>query len=110
MEGGDHIGRAGFHDQVNNHYWRVFGTSVLMGLVSAVTQLSQPASGPFENNNIGETAAGSVGKELSNTSSQILRRNLRIQPTLEIRAGYKFNIQVNKDLIFAAPYGYQNEE
>ncbi|HEK2961238.1 TPA: hypothetical protein SMU32_003694 [Proteus mirabilis] len=28
-----------------------------------------------------------------------MRRNLNIQPTLHIRAGYKFNVLVNKDII-----------
>jgi type IV secretion system protein TrbI len=34
-----------------------------------------------------------------------VRRNLNIQPSLEIRPGYRFNVLVRQDLIFRAPYG-----
>lgn len=33
----------------------------------------------------------------------MVRKNLNIQPTLEIRPGYQFNVMVNKDLILE-PY------
>ena len=30
MPGADMSGYSGFHDQVDNHYWRIFGSAVLM--------------------------------------------------------------------------------
>jgi type IV secretion system protein VirB10 len=34
----------------------------------------------------------------------MLRREMNVQPTLRIRPGYRFNVLVNKDLIFEGPY------
>jgi hypothetical protein len=34
---------------------------------------------------------------------EITRRNLNIQPTIKIREGYKFNVRVNRDMLFDAP-------
>jgi type IV secretion system protein VirB10 len=42
MSGVDKIGEAGFYDQVNNHYLRVFGSAILISLFGAAAQLSQP--------------------------------------------------------------------
>jgi type IV secretion system protein VirB10 len=43
--------------------------------------------------------AANVGEEISSTGSQITKKNLDIQPTLNIRAGNTVNILVNKDMI-----------
>jgi type IV secretion system protein VirB10 len=47
--------------------------------------------------------AANVGDEISSAGKQITRKNLDIQPTLQIRAGYSVNILVNKDMI-VKPY------
>ena len=52
----------------------------------------------------GQVAAGAVGQELSQTGSQITRRNLNVQPTVKVPAGYKFTVRVNRDILFEAPY------
>jgi type IV secretory pathway VirB10-like protein len=48
----------------------------------------------------GREAAGSaVGQELSQTGAQITRRNLNVQPTIKVPAGYKFTVRVNRDIL-----------
>ena len=32
------------------------------------------------------------------------RRNLNVQPTIKIPAGYKFVVRVNRDIVFDRPY------
>ncbi len=98
MPGADQAGYAGFNDQVNNHYFRIFGSAILLSLVSAGFSLSQDNDDDGETSNQ-ETVANAVGAELGNVSGQVIRRNLNIQPTLEIRPGYRFNIMVNRDVI-----------
>lgn len=98
MPGADQGGYAGFHDKVDNHYGRIFGSALLLSAFSAGIQLSQPQARGFENENEGQTVAGAVGQQLGQTGSEVIRRNLRIQPTLEIRPGYRFNVTVTKDL------------
>ena len=36
--------------------------------------------------------------------SKITRKNLNVQPTIKIPAGYKFNVRVNRDILFEDPY------
>jgi len=40
----------------------------------------------------------------SQTGAQITRRNLNVQPTIKVPAGYKFTVRVNRDILFEAPY------
>ena len=98
MGGIDQAGYSGFKDKVNNHYWRIFGNATLLSLISAGAQLSQPDSNSLETN-ANEQLAADLGRQWGQVGQQMTRRNLNIQPTIEIRPGYRFNVMVNKDLI-----------
>ena len=106
MVGQDKSGLAGFNDRVNNHWGRVIAGAVLSSLFSAGYQLSQKNRDNFSGNGVrsGDIAAASVGLQVSQVGSRLTERNLNIQPTLEIRPGYRFNIRVNKDMLFGGPY------
>jgi len=105
MAGSDSAGYAGFGDQVNNHYARIFGSAILMSFLEAGAQLSQPQN---TTTNAAPTASqvigASVGAQLAQTGNQLIQKNLSIQPTIEIRPGYTFNVMVNKDIIFPGIY------
>ena len=100
MPGSDAAGFSGFNDKVDNHYTRVFGDAILMSLFSAGVQLSQPQSnsvqGGYDSQQI---VAGALGQQLGQTGMQLTQQNLRIQPTLQIRPGYRFVVMVTKDMI-----------
>ena len=106
MPGADDGGYAGFTDQVNNHYLRIFGSALLASVFSAGAQLSQPQN---SNGTITSTQvmAASLGQEANTVGSMLIARGLDIQPTLEIRNGYLFNIMVTKDLILQPWQGMQ---
>jgi type IV secretory pathway VirB10-like protein len=106
MSGVDMSGFAGFHDQVDNHYGKIFGSVILMSVLTAGAQLSQPqnTSNPFQSPSVGQIMAQSLGTNLINTGTMITSKNIGIQPTLEIRQGYEFNISVKKDIIFSHAY------
>lgn len=106
MIGQDSSGLAGFNDRVNNHWGRVITGAVLSSLFSAGYQLSQKNRDDFGGSNMrsGDIAAASVGMQVSQVGARLTERNLNIQPTLEIRPGYRFNIRVNKDMLFGGPY------
>jgi type IV secretory pathway VirB10-like protein len=101
MEGSDSLGYAGFSDQVNNHYGKVFGSALLLSVFSAAAQLSQPQRGLFDAQSPGAVAAGALGQNLSTAGSEITRRNLTIPPTIEVRPGYRFLVKVNRDVSFS---------
>jgi len=46
----------------------------------------------------GQLALQGVARNMNETGQEITRKNLNIQPTLEIRPGYRFNIFVNRDV------------
>ncbi|MGT2457750.1 TrbI/VirB10 family protein [Cupriavidus basilensis] len=100
MPGADAAGFAGFADQVDNHYARIFGTAALMSVISAAAQLSQPNNSGNTNGNpnASQTAAGALGQQLGQTGMQMAQKNLNIQPTIEIRPGYRFNVMVTADM------------
>ena len=56
------------------------------------------------NPSAGQIAAGAVGQGLSQTGTQITRRNLNVQPTIKVPVGYKFTVRVNRDIVFESPY------
>ena len=39
------------------------------------------------------------GQEIGRVTAEITRRNIDIEPTLEIRPGYLFNVEVTRDLM-----------
>lgn len=103
MPGTDEGGYSGFRDQVNNHYFKIFGSALMLSLVGAGYQISQTEHDgrTFPSNQ--EILASEVGRQFAQVSNEMIKRNMQIQPTIEIRPGYRFNIMVNKDMILA-PY------
>lgn len=105
MPGADGVGYAGFNDKVNNHYLRLFGSSVLLSAIVAGISLSQrDAGGPFGRQSASSIMSQSIGIQLGQTIAQLIRKNLNISPTLEIRPGYRFNVIATKDMTFTKPY------
>jgi type IV secretory pathway VirB10-like protein len=102
MPGADQGGYAGFKDQVNNHYFRIFGGAIMMSFLGAGFQLTQPRSeGQFPSAR--EIIAAETGRNIAQVGVELARRDMRIQPTIEIRPGYRFNIIVNRDMVLE-PY------
>ena len=109
MPGADNAGYAGFHDQVNNHYVRLFGSALLMsGVVAGITYSQNPsqtgAFGQPAQPTAGSVMSAALGQELGQVSSQMIAKNLNIAPKLNIRPGYEFNVIVVKDMTFTKPY------
>lgn len=97
MPGVDTGGQSGFTDQVDNHWGKLAGGVLLSSLLAGTAQ-SQYDDGDFEGR-----FYSNVGSEINRTGQRITRKNLDIQPTLEIRQGYPVNILVHKDMILK-PY------
>ncbi len=105
MMGLDSHGNAGLRDKVDHHYLRIIGFSVLTSMFTAAFEISQRSSqSALTYPTPAQTAGSAVGQELSQTGAQITRRNLNVQPTIKVPAGYKFTVRVNRDILFEAPY------
>jgi type IV secretion system protein VirB10 len=105
MMGLDSHGNSGLRDKVDRHYLRIVGFSVLTSMFTAAFEISQRSSqSALTYPTPTQTAGSAVGQELSQTGAQITRRNLNVQPTIKVPAGYKFTVRVNRDILFEAPY------
>ena len=112
MPGADMAGNAGYTDEVNNHYFRIFGSALLMSMITGGMSYSMDALNPSGNSgqygNSTPTLQSEMGSalaaQLGQATMQLLQKNLNIKPTLEIRPGYQFNVIVTKDLVFQQPY------
>lgn len=108
MPGSDQSGYAGYTDKVDNHYFRIFGSAILMSMISggmAYTMDTLDNSGGDSDNPTLQNEMGSaLAAQLGQATLQLLQKNLNIKPTLEIRPGYQFNVIVTKDLVFEQPY------
>jgi type IV secretory pathway VirB10-like protein len=98
MEGADQGGYAGFHDQVNTHFWSKIGNALLISIAGAGVQLSQPQAVNGQNYNSQQIAAAALGQQFGELGQEYARAGLAIPNTLEIRPGYSFTVMVNKDM------------
>jgi type IV secretion system protein VirB10 len=103
MSGADQGGYSGLGDQVNNHYFKIFGSALMLSLVGAGYQISQPQHEGRQFPSNQDIIAAEVGRQFAQVSNEIIRRNMQVQPTIEIRPGGRFNIMVNKDMVLE-PY------
>ena len=107
MPGSDEAGYAGYNDQVNNHYLRLFGEAILMSGITAGVTLSQDRN---NNGNVYSQPTASsalseaLGQQLGTATAQMISKNLNISPTLEIRPGFRFNVMCIKDLVLTKAY------
>ena len=99
MQGTSQDGYTGFEDQVDNHYFRIFGSAFLLSSISAGIALSDNSDTNSEKETASDNAIAQAIQQMGQVASEMIRKNMNISPTLKIRPGYKFNIFVTKDII-----------
>lgn len=106
MPGADLMGMAGLSDLVNHHYARIFGSALMMSMFGAAGQLSQPKD--TNGNQISDTQIvyAAVGEQMSQTSAQLVAKNMDIQPTITIRPGANFNVLLTRDMVLPTYYHF----
>jgi type IV secretion system protein VirB10 len=94
FEGSDALGRAGFEGDVNNHFLKIYGSSLAIGvLADQVTKQSQIPQGTF-------AQPSATGQIMVQTTREILSRTREVSPTITIEHGTPINVEVRRDLIF----------
>ncbi|MCM2443099.1 IncP-type conjugal transfer protein TrbI [Agrobacterium vitis] len=105
MSGTDAQGYGGFSDKVNNHYLKTFGSAVLIALIGTGIDMAVPESSTLATQ---DTASDATRRNFAETFGRVadrtIQRNMDVQPTLEIRPGYKFNVLVDQDIVFPGAY------
>jgi type IV secretion system protein VirB10 len=102
MGGIDAQGYAGFEDQVDHHYWKIFGNAFILGMITGATEAGV-SDNNSDDNTTAESVSNGVAEQFAETGSTLIEKNLDVQPTIKIRNGYKFNVMLNKDVILQ-PY------
>lgn len=96
FDGSDPSGRAGVTGDVDNHYFRIYGGALALGLLA--DRVSKPQAVPQ-----GQSAQMSAtGQILSDTAKDSLQRFRDVSPTITIERGSVINVEVKRDLIFPA--------
>ena len=95
FKGLNQIGDTGLRDQVNNHYFRIFGVSLALGALGAVggagTESALNATG-------GDLMRQGFAVSTAQSASQILNKVLNILPTVTIREGHRVKVYLAGDL------------
>jgi type IV secretion system protein VirB10 len=104
MAGLDAHGNAALRSDVDHHYRSLIGGMALTSIFNAAFAITQARNQNVLVINPASAAEAAVGAEVSETGSQLARRNLNRQPTIKVPAGYKFTVRVNRDILFDAPY------
>lgn len=106
MAGTDAQGYGGFSDKVDRKLLQTFGSAILIALIGAGTEMPIPRDrNSFGMENSAEYAARrSFAETFGRMAERTISRNMDVQPTLEIRPGYKFNVLVDQDMVFPGEY------
>ena len=99
--GMDLAGASGLEGEVDNHFFKMFGTSLLMAVLSWGVERGEPAPSGLGSSGGPRTAAGEALVEVSRS---VLDRNRNISPTISIPAGTRLNVQVAGDMEFPTAY------
>ena len=107
MAGADAEGYGGFKDKVDNKYLQTFGSAILIALIGTGIDLAIPQNqnSAYGNSMTPEDAARiNFAESFGRVAERTINKNLDVQPTLEIRPGYMFNVMVDQDVVFPGVY------
>jgi len=95
FKGLNQAGDAGLRDQVNNHYFRIFGTSLALGVIGAA---GEATTGTVLTGSGTDRLREGFGQSLAQSSEHILDHFLNLLPTVTIREGHRVKIYLSGDL------------
>ena len=88
-------GTAGIDADVNNHFFKMFGTALLLGFVDKMTSNDTVSTSSANGSTTTNTSV--LGQTLGNTANAILQRNSQISPTLNRDHATRFNLKVSRE-------------
>ena len=96
VPGLDQQGATALKDKVNNHYTRIFGASLALGVLGSAAQLGTGSA--LEASGADRIRQG-FGAGLATAGEQVLDRFLNILPSVTIREGTRVKIYLSGDLL-----------
>ena len=97
MRGTDAGGYAGVADQVDYHTDKLASAAVLSGVIAYAGNVARG----HQNLTVtgGDVVGDAVAQQASTIGSNIVQRQLNVQPTITIRAGWPVQVLVNRDIL-----------
>ncbi len=97
--GADVEGFASLEDGVDYHWWDLAKAAALSTLLGVGAELATD-----QNDRVIGAIRDGAQDTINDAGQQIVRRQLNVQPTLTIRAGFPVRVIVTRDLVLE-PYG-----
>lgn len=94
----DVAGQSGLEDRVDWHWSRIFAGAALSTLIGVGAELAAPDRVDADGRIVIATRE-SVQETVNQVGQQVTRRNLDLQPTLTVRAGFPVRVFIQRDLI-----------
>lgn len=109
MPGTDQAGMAGLKDGVDYHLDKLVTATAL---TTAIAYAGNLARNPQTGNGYssGDVVGDTVAQQANRVGERIIDRELDLQPTITIRAGWPLRVLVNKDIVLAPYTGNKAEE
>ena len=94
FDGADALGQAGVGGEVNNHFLRIYGSSLAIGALSdQITRQQAVPQGAF-------ASTSATGQIMVQTTREILQKGRDLAPTITVARGSLINVEVRQDLVF----------
>lgn len=104
MAGNDAQGYGGFRDKADRKWLQTFGSAILIAVIGTGIDMAVPQSSTLATQDTASDAARrNFAETFGRVADRTIQRNMDVQPTLEIRPGYKFNVLVDQDIVFPGP-------
>ena len=103
----DQSGYSGMKGKVDEHWGRMITAALLASLFVTGAEVISPSNENRTGNEAkspGEIASEQAANAILEMSANLMNKNMNIQPTITIRPGQRFNIFVEKDIVFPEPY------
>ena len=98
-------GYGGSPDEVDRHWFRTFGSAALLAVIGTGVDMAVPENSTLSNQTTASDAARrNFAEVFGRVAERTISKNLDVQPTLEIRPGYRFNVLVDRDLVLPGNY------
>jgi type IV secretion system protein VirB10 len=98
FQGLDVVGQSGLRDLVNHHYFQIFGASLALAAVGAVTQIGNTGSA-YGSYDYGVSMRNGASQQLGQSAQRIMDRFLNVLPTFTIRERARVKIMLSGDLL-----------
>src|SRR6218665_553357 len=95
---GDLQGASGLPADVNNHFWKMFKTSFMLGAASLLLPKDERQISIDTTHGASQTGGSIIGSALHDTIGQVLSRNTKIAPTGHVEIGTPFTLTIARDV------------